>query len=59
VQTKTSLNHLQGAILVFAGAVLFAGKAVLVKYNYMHYHVDTVPLLALRMGFALPFYLIG
>jgi drug/metabolite transporter (DMT)-like permease len=53
-----SINYLKGAALVFIGAVLFAGKAVLVKYNYIHYHVDTVPLLALRMIFALPFYLI-
>jgi drug/metabolite transporter (DMT)-like permease len=52
------INYIQGALLVFVGAVLFAGKAVLVKYNYIHYHVDTIPLLALRMGFSLPFYLI-
>lgn len=58
MEAKTPLNYIQGAILVFTGAVLFAGKAVLVKYNYMHYHVDTVPLLALRMCFSLPFYLI-
>jgi drug/metabolite transporter (DMT)-like permease len=58
LEAKTPINHIQGALLVFTGAVLFAGKAVLVKYNYIHYHIDTVPLLSLRMGFALPFYLI-
>ncbi len=58
MEAKTPIKYIQGALLVFAGAVLFAGKAVLVKYNYIHYHVDTVPLLALRMGFALPFYII-
>jgi drug/metabolite transporter (DMT)-like permease len=58
IKPISSVNYLKGAILVFIGAVLFAGKAVLVKYNYIHYHVDTVPLLVLRMGFALPFYIV-
>jgi drug/metabolite transporter (DMT)-like permease len=48
----------KGALLILLGAILFAGKAVLVKYNYIHYHVDTVPLLALRMLFSLPFYIV-
>lgn len=51
-------KYFVGVILVLTGAVLFAGKAVLVKYNYIHYHVDTVSLLALRMLFSAPFYLI-
>jgi drug/metabolite transporter (DMT)-like permease len=56
---SASTSHpLKGALLIFTGAVLFAGKAVLVKYNYIHYHVGTVSLLALRMLFALPFYVI-
>ena len=58
MKQSSSVNYLKGAFLVFFGAVLFAGKAVLVKYNYIHYHLGTVPLLALRMAFALPFYLI-
>jgi drug/metabolite transporter (DMT)-like permease len=58
MKQSSSVNHLKGAVLVFTGAVLFAGKAVLVKYNYIHYHVDTVPLLVLRMLFSLPFYLV-
>ena len=58
MEAKTPINYIQGALLVFIGAVMFAGKAVLVKYDYIHYHVDTVPLLALRMAFSLPFYLI-
>lgn len=58
METKKPINYIQGALLVFIGAVFFAGKAVLVKYNYIHYHVDTIPLLTLRMGFSLPFYLI-
>lgn len=51
-------KYFVGVVLVLTGAVLFAGKAVLVKYNYIHYHVDTVSLLALRMLFSAPFYLI-
>jgi len=50
-------NYFAGVILVFVGAVAFAGKAVLVRYNYLHYHVDTISLLALRMLFSAPFYL--
>ncbi len=58
MKESTPINYLKGISLVLIGAVLFAGKAVLVKYNYIHYHVDTIPLLTLRMGFALPFYLV-
>lgn len=53
-----SSKFLVGAFLVFLGAVAFAGKAILVRYNYIHFHVDTVSLLALRMLFSAPFYLI-
>lgn len=49
-------SYIKGVILVFIGSVAFAGKAVLVRYNYIHYHVDTVSLLALRMLFSAPFY---
>lgn len=45
------------ALLVFIGAVLFSSKAVLVKLAY-EYQIDSISLLALRMLFALPFYLI-
>jgi drug/metabolite transporter (DMT)-like permease len=52
-------NHIKGAILVFIGAVMFAGKAVIIKWIYMHYDsMSTLPLLALRMIFSLPFYLL-
>jgi drug/metabolite transporter (DMT)-like permease len=53
-----SSKFLIGAFLVFLGAVAFAGKAILVRYNYIHFHVDTVSLLALRMLFSAPFYLV-
>ncbi len=55
---KSKFQYFVGVMLVLTGAILFAGKAVLVKYNYVHYHVDTVSLLALRMLFSAPFYLI-
>jgi drug/metabolite transporter (DMT)-like permease len=55
---KSQIQYLVGALLVVMGSICFAGKAVLVKYNYIHYHVDTVSLLALRMLFSAPFYLI-
>jgi drug/metabolite transporter (DMT)-like permease len=46
-----------GAALVFLGAVLFSGKAVLVKIAY-GYKIDAVSLLTLRMLFSLPFFLL-
>lgn len=55
---KTQIQYLIGALLIVVGSICFAGKAVLVKYNYLHYHVDTVSLLALRMLFSAPFYLV-
>ena len=51
-------KYLIGAFFVFIGAVMFAGKAVIVKWLYIHYPIDTVSLLALRMLFSLPFYII-
>ncbi len=51
-------KYIVGAILIFIGAVLFAGKAVIVKWLYIHHPIDTVSLLALRMLFSLPFYIL-
>ena len=55
---NTKNQYFGGAISVVIGSILFAGKAVLVRYNYIHFKVDTVPLLALRMLFSAPFYAI-
>lgn len=49
--------YLLAAALVFTGAVFFSTKAVLVKLAY-RYEVDSISLLALRMLFALPFFLV-
>jgi drug/metabolite transporter (DMT)-like permease len=47
-----------GMALAIAGAVLFSGKAVIVKLAYRH-GADPVSLIALRMLFALPFFVIA
>lgn len=48
-----------GVALTFLGAVLFSTKAVVVKLAFREVHIDAISLLALRMLFALPFYLIA
>lgn len=48
---------LTGAIFVLLSAIAFSSKAVMVKLAYA-YHVDVETLLALRMAFSAPFYLI-
>jgi drug/metabolite transporter (DMT)-like permease len=50
--------RLTGALLVFVSGVAFSTKAVLVKLAYRH-GVDAVSLLALRFGFAAPFFALG
>jgi drug/metabolite transporter (DMT)-like permease len=55
---NTNKQFFIGAALVVLGSVLFAGKAVLVRYNYIHFRVDTVSLLMLRMLFSAPFYVV-
>lgn len=44
-----------GIALAMVGAILFAGKAVVVKLTY-RYGVDAVTLIAFRMLFSLPFF---
>jgi len=45
-----------GVIFAFLAAVGFSGKAILVKLAYLD-HVDAITLLALRMLFAVPFFI--
>lgn len=47
---------LAGVLFTLLGAILFSGKAVLVKVIYSQHPIDVVSLLALRMLFSLPFY---
>lgn len=49
---------LAGIALAVTGSVLFSGKAVVVKLAY-RYGVDPATLLALRMAFALPFFVVA
>jgi drug/metabolite transporter (DMT)-like permease len=49
--------RLIGALCVAAGAVAFSGKGVIIKLAY-RYGVDAVTLLALRMIFSAPFFLV-
>jgi drug/metabolite transporter (DMT)-like permease len=50
-------QFIRGALFVFIGAIFFSTKAVIVKLAY-RYDVDSISLLALRMLFSLPFYLL-
>lgn len=48
-------TSLLGILCALVAAIAFSGKAILVKLAYQH-GVDAVTLLALRMAFALPFF---
>lgn len=48
-----------GFIITFSGAVLFSTKAIIVKLAFKHTGMDALSLLALRMLFALPFYVVA
>lgn len=58
-QSKTiSRLSLAGVMITLTGSLFFSTKAVIVKYAFRETAVDAVSLLALRMLFALPFYLL-
>lgn len=46
-----------GILMMLAGAILFATKAIFIKLAYA-YEVSSISLLGLRMAFALPFFLL-
>lgn len=50
---------LAGFVITITGAILFSTKAIFVKLAFAATHTDAVTLLALRMLFSLPFYLIA
>lgn len=54
-EPRNTRSRLLGALLVFVSAVAFSAKAVLVKLAYRE-GVDSISLLALRFGFAAPFF---
>jgi drug/metabolite transporter (DMT)-like permease len=48
-----------GFVITFVGSILFSTKAIIVKLAFAATQTDAVSLLALRMIFSLPFYLVG
>ena len=52
----TSPRSLTGFLITFAGALFFSTKAIIVKLAFANTPTDAVTILALRMLFALPFY---
>jgi drug/metabolite transporter (DMT)-like permease len=50
---------LAGIFIAFSGALCFSTKAIFVKLAYRDTDVDAVSLLALRMIFSLPFFLVS
>lgn len=51
-------QKMTGVFFAFIAAIGFSAKAVLVKLAYID-HVDAITLLALRMAFSLPFFLLA
>ncbi len=56
---RKSTYFLGGILIGIAGAVFFSTKAIFVKLAYRDTDVDAVSLLALRMLFSLPFFVIS
>ncbi len=56
---KTQSDFFSGFFIALLGAFLFSTKAILVKLAYRDTGVDAVTLLALRMIFSLPFFLVS
>lgn len=56
---KPNSYFVKGVLIALAGAVCFSTKAIVVKLAYRDTSVDAVTLLALRMIFSLPFFVIS
>jgi drug/metabolite transporter (DMT)-like permease len=48
-----------GIAITFIGAILFSTKAILVKLAFREVKIDVISLLALRMLFSMPFFLVA
>ncbi|HYF67903.1 MAG TPA: DMT family transporter [Ohtaekwangia sp.] len=59
IPKSTSSHFVTGILFALAGAVCFSTKAIFVKLAYFNTSVDAVTLLALRMAFAIPFFVIS
>lgn len=55
--SESNRAYLIASLLVLIAAICFSSKAVMVKLAY-RYEIDSISLLALRMLFSLPFYLV-
>lgn len=51
-------SSLKGFFIAALGAIFFSTKAIFVKLAFRHTPVDAITLLALRMIFSLPFYIV-
>lgn len=56
---KVEPHFITGVIICLLGAICFSTKAIFVKVAYRETTVDAVTLLALRMIFALPFFVLS
>lgn len=57
---RKSSGYIVGGILIsILGAICFSTKAVIVKLAYLDYPVEAITLLAIRMLFSLPFFLVS
>lgn len=59
MEQKTEMrNQMIGVLFALGGAVLFSAKAIFAKHLYEISDIDYSNTLVLRMGFALPFYVV-
>lgn len=58
-KSETPAYFVSGVIIALLGAICFSTKAIFVKLAYRDTNVDAVSLLALRMLFSLPFFVIS
>src|SRR6478609_3515519 len=57
--SRHSTNFISGIVICLLGAICFSSKAIFVKAAYRDTPVDAVTLLALRMLFSLPFFVLS
>jgi drug/metabolite transporter (DMT)-like permease len=58
MSSKKSSYFVSGILIALTGSIFFSTKAIFVKLAYRETTVDAVSLLALRMIFSLPFFLV-
>ena len=58
-ESKSKGYVIGGIVVSMLGAICFSTKAIVVKLAYLEFPVDAITLLAIRMLFSLPFFLIS